>query len=123
VVDRDRRDGRRELRRWRRRGWAGVIYTRKSAKELDVWRRREETMRLLRWAAEFAVDDEEAKVAVGMATLRALLDSRDLLQEADLEMVIGITGAILTPAVTAYDEQSRGNEIEVEYPDDGYSAV
>ncbi|MDP9444891.1 MAG: hypothetical protein M3P83_11320 [Actinomycetota bacterium] len=33
-------------------GMVGHLLTRKGAREMDTWRRREETMRMLRWAAE-----------------------------------------------------------------------
>ena len=35
----------------------GHIVSRKGAKELEIWRRREETMRMLRWATELAAAD------------------------------------------------------------------
>lgn len=101
--------------------WAGVAMGRRTARELDVWRRREETMRLLRWATELAVDDDERKAAAGLATLDGLQDSPDLLQTQDLELVAAVTDAVLEVRIAAYDEQTSGaRDAEVTYPDPGY---
>ena len=57
----------------------GQLLTRRGAKELDIRWRREETMRLLRWAAELAVDEDVGRGAVGVAALEAL-EVSELLQ-------------------------------------------
>lgn len=71
----------------------GHKVSRKSALELDRWRKREETMRLLRWAVELATDDDEAKAKAGLTVLGALLDS-PLLDDADVELVATVVGAV-----------------------------
>jgi hypothetical protein len=54
---------------------------RKGANELEVRSRREETLRVLRWAAELAISADEGKARLGIAQLNALGDS-ELLDEA-----------------------------------------
>lgn len=65
----------------------GHFLTRKGAQELDTWRRREETMRMLRWAAELAVSGDDASVGLGVITLRELQGTPDLLQPLDEGLV------------------------------------
>ncbi|RKS71291.1 hypothetical protein CLV35_3087 [Motilibacter peucedani] len=60
--------------------------------ELDRWRRREETMRMLRWAAEQAATDDTW--TVGLATLRALGTS-ELLQPEDRGIITAVLEALL----------------------------
>ena len=38
----------------------GAYLTRKSDRELDVWRHREETMRMVRWSVEQILDELKA---------------------------------------------------------------
>jgi len=45
----------------------GQLLLRKGATELDTWRRREETMRMLRWASEQAASDSPAVAGMGVA--------------------------------------------------------
>jgi len=42
----------------------GQLLTRRGARELDVWRRRAETMRMLRWAAELTMQPESGALGV-----------------------------------------------------------
>lgn len=82
----------------------GQWVTRRSARELDVWRRREETMRLLRWAVESATSENQILAYAGLATLEELLDA-ELLQEADQPMVSAIAEMVLAAtAAMAYGE-------------------
>jgi hypothetical protein len=59
--------------------FAGVLFgqliTRKGADELEVRSKREELLRMLRWASELAISDDESKARLGVAQLRALLHS------------------------------------------------
>jgi len=64
----------------------GQHFTRRTAKELEKRSKREEAMRNLRWASELAVSDDEAKSQLGLAQLRALLDS-GLLDEREKAFV------------------------------------
>jgi len=64
----------------------GHVVLRRGADELDVWRRREETMRVLRWASEHAASTDDAKARMGLAALDALSES-ELLQEQDQTLI------------------------------------
>jgi hypothetical protein len=75
------------------------------ALELDKWRRREETMRMLRWASEHAVSRDARLSDLGVTTLIALKDSNpSLLQQEDRAIVDAVLEAINRPTVSAYDE-------------------
>lgn len=41
----------------------GAFVARKGARELDTWRHREETMRLLRWAVEQVASDSDPSMS------------------------------------------------------------
>lgn len=58
------------------------VMTRKSATELEARSKREETMRILRWAAELAVSLDDRMADLGVAQLGALLSS-DLLDDSE----------------------------------------
>lgn len=97
-------------------GLVGHLLLRRGAVELDRWRKREETMRMLRWATELATDSNPDRARAGITVLSALLDS-PLLDEADVELVATIAGAIaLTPIVTPSPDElsppSAGNDGE-----------
>jgi hypothetical protein len=88
----------------------GHWLTRKGATELDVWRRREETMRMLRWASEQATSDEDAKARMGVAALAALSDS-ELLQEPDQALVDAVLDSILEEPIE--EIEALGEDVEV----------
>jgi hypothetical protein len=71
----------------------GAYLTRKSDRELDVWRHREETMRMVRWAVEQILDGTDAGTDAGVVTLRALMRS-ELLQPEDYELVASLTASV-----------------------------
>lgn len=73
---------------------------RRSAIELDTWRRREETFRTLRWAAEQITVDNPGSRAIAGVVLGELLDS-ELLQNEDVQM----TQAVLEAAAQLDDNQ------------------
>ena len=56
--------------------FAGVLVAqwigRRTARELEIRSRREETMRTLRWAAELAIDDDAARSRLGSSQLATL---------------------------------------------------
>lgn len=72
----------------------GHWINRRSAVELDRWRKREETMRMLRWAAELATGQEIARADVGVVAIGALLES-PLLDRADDAMVATVASAVM----------------------------
>ena len=67
--------------------------TRRSAVELDRWRKREETMRLLRWGTETALDAEQSRRMVGLEVLAALLGA-PILDDEDRALVAAIVTAV-----------------------------
>ncbi|MEV8373376.1 hypothetical protein AB0P21_11605 [Kribbella sp. NPDC056861] len=71
----------------------GAYLTRKGERELDTWRHREETMRMVRWAVEQILDGDEAGTDAGVVTLRSLMRS-ELLQAEDYDLVAALTAAV-----------------------------
>lgn len=71
----------------------GAHLTRKSDRELDTWRHREETMRMVRWAVEQILTGEEAGTEAGVVTLRSLMRS-ELLQPEDYDLVAALTASV-----------------------------
>ena len=72
----------------------GSYLVRKSDRELDTWRHREETMRMVRWAVEQILDGEDnAGTDAGVVTLRSLMRS-ELLQAEDYDLVAALTAAV-----------------------------
>ncbi|HEU4946558.1 MAG TPA: hypothetical protein VFT31_05340 [Kribbella sp.] len=71
----------------------GAWLTRKSDRELDVWRHREETMRMVRWAVEQILGGDESGTDAGVVTLRSLMRS-ELLQPEDYDLVAALTAAV-----------------------------
>jgi len=91
------------------------LETRLTALELDKWRRREETMRLLRWAAEQATSSEGAQDAwrVGLATLDAL-GASELLQKEDQALIDAVLTALYVEPEAEYAEAAaEGDEPQV----------
>lgn len=80
---------------------------RKSAREHDTWRRREETFRTLRWAAEQTTMDSVRARMVGVTMLKSLLAS-ELLQEYDQAMVQSIAEQVTQDLLGAYPGSSEG---------------
>jgi hypothetical protein len=71
----------------------GAYLTRKGDRELDVWRHREETMRMVRWAVEQILEGEDIGTDAGVVTLRSLMRS-ELLQAEDYDLVAALTAAV-----------------------------
>jgi hypothetical protein len=79
----------------------GSYLVRKSDRELDTWRHREETMRMVRWAVEQILDGEDdAGTDAGVVTLRSLMRS-ELLQPEDYDLVAALTAAVAIDRVGA----------------------
>lgn len=68
----------------------GQFVARRGDKEADQWRRREETMRLLRWAVESAASDNLVLSEAGLSVLDELADA-ELLQPQDRTLVAAVT--------------------------------
>ena len=71
----------------------GSYMVRKSDRELNTWRHREETMRMVRWAVEQILEGTDAGTDAGVVTLRSLMRS-ELLQPEDYELVAALTGSV-----------------------------
>ncbi|TWD82287.1 hypothetical protein FB561_3416 [Kribbella amoyensis] len=78
----------------------GGYLTRKSDRELDVWRHREETMRMVRWSVEQILEGTDAGTDAGVVTLRSLMRS-ELLQPEDYDLVAALTASVAIDRVGA----------------------
>ncbi|TCO47075.1 hypothetical protein EV646_106314 [Kribbella antiqua] len=92
----------------------GAWLVRKSDRELDTWRHREETMRMVRWAVEQILEGESGTDA-GVVTLRSLMRS-ELLQPEDYDLVAALTAAVTIDRVgpAAYADIAEANTEVVE---------
>ena len=96
---------------------AWLAGARKAARQLDQWRRREETMRMVRWAADksSAASDDERLLA--LSVLDALNNSKPaMLQAADQGILDAVLEAVLsepTAAVEEYPDEAGNYEVEV----------
>lgn len=89
----------------------GQLLSRKGAKEKDLRWHREETMRLLRWAAELAVDSDGGRSDLGVAALDALEES-ELLQGDDQALISAVLDAVVGPVVDDYADGDVVQEVE-----------
>jgi hypothetical protein len=89
--------------------WIGAGVTRRSDRELDHWRRREETMRMLRWAGEQLDSSNPGVQRLGLVTLSELVRS-ELLQPEDAALVTEVFD-------TALEESLGSAYAELENPD------
>ena len=78
-------------------GLFGQIILRRGATELEARSKREELMRMLRWASELAISDDDPKARLGVAQLRALLDSSLLTAEEINFVRAALTASIRNP--------------------------
>jgi hypothetical protein len=79
----------------------GSYLVRKSDRELDTWRHREETMRMVRWAVEqILAGEDNSGTDAGVVTLRSLMRS-ELLQPEDYDLVAALTAAVAIDRVGA----------------------
>jgi hypothetical protein len=88
----------------------GQRVSRRGDRELESRSRREEVMRMLRWAAELAVSDEVHKARLGNQELKALLGS-NMLSSADRDFIFAALDAALEEPVQAI--QQAGGDVEV----------
>jgi hypothetical protein len=88
----------------------GQAITRRGDRELEMRSKREEVMRVLRWAAELAVSDDQEHARLGVAELRALLTS-DLLDEEEKDFVQAALQAVVSPAVRQIEQ--LGEDVQV----------
>lgn len=100
---------------------AWVAGARKAASQLDQWRRREETMRLLRWAADKTTSTNDADRLLGLSVLDALDNSKPaMLQSEDQGILDGVLDASLSePTAVVEEYPSSLGDYEVEVADGG----
>lgn len=91
----------------------GHLLAARSDNRADRWRRREETMRMLRWAVELASSDDNRGGILGAAALEALLDS-ELLQPEDADMVERLANHARADAAGIHWSRPSGDEGGVE---------
>jgi hypothetical protein len=111
--------------------FAGVVFgqavTRRGEKELEFRSKREEVMRILRWAAELAVSDDQAHSRLGVAELGALLQS-ELLDEEEKDFVqAALTAVVRVPVEQIEHIEQLGGDVRVvaesELPTEPMAAV
>lgn len=74
--------------------YAGQRIAGRTDDRLDRWRRREETMRMLRWAVDKSLTQEDDRgMRAGAQILAALLDT-ELLQSEDVSFVAAVARVI-----------------------------
>lgn len=100
---------------------AWLAGSRKAAAQLDQWRRREETMRILRWASDKLTSGEEKERLLALSVLDALDHSKPaLLQPEDQGILDAVLDAALSDATTAVEEYpDDSGRFEVEVVDSG----
>lgn len=108
--------------------FAGVVIgqavTRRGARELEFRSKREEVMRILRWAAELAVSEDQAHSRLGVAELGALLQS-ELLDEEEKDFVQAALTAVVRVPVEQIEQLGEDVTViaESEVPTEPISAV
>jgi hypothetical protein len=91
----------------------GQAVTRRGDKELEFRSKREEVMRILRWAAELAVSDDQAHSRLGVAELGALLHS-ELLDEEEKDFVqAALTAVVRMPVERIEQIEQLGEDVRV----------
>ena len=88
----------------------GEVITRRGATELEIRSKREEVMRILRWAAELAVSEDEAHARLGVAQLGTLLSS-ELLDEEEKDFVQAALEAVVRVPVQQIEQ--LGEDVQV----------
>ena len=88
----------------------GQAFTRRGERELEFRSKREEVMRILRWAAELAVSDDQAHSRLGVAELGALLHS-ELLDEEEKDFVQAALTAVVRVPVEQIEQ--LGEDVKV----------
>ena len=76
-----------------------------AAAQLDVWRQREESMRMLRWAVDNAVSKEPARSSAGQEALKALA-GHNLVQPLDQDFIHAVIAGIVAPIAENMDEDA-----------------
>ena len=80
-----------------------------SAEAADQRAKREEVMRIMRWAAELAISEDEGRAELGVAQLTALYDS-PLLDEELLPQVDAALSAVVRASAEKIEEIEVGGQ-------------
>lgn len=95
--------------------------TRVGAKELEARSKREEVMRNLRWAAELAVSDDEARATMGVNQLNSLSQSN--MNDPDVQALVdSALNAVVQDVADEVEEAGDDADIEVEDGSDNAEA-
>ena len=97
---------------------AAVRTARKADVKLEVWRQREETMRMVRWALEQAASTNPKAATIGQNTLNAL-QKGTLVQPADTAFVGDVTGFVARLVGDVVDTEVQ-NALSGYEPDDDF---
>jgi hypothetical protein len=85
----------------------GQLLTRRTARETETRWQREETMRLLRWAADHAAEADERRAPLGLTSLRALGES-SLSQPVDQALLSSVLRMLI--AATYHQTRAGGDD-------------
>jgi type VI protein secretion system component VasK len=97
---------------------AAVTEARSADAKLDVWRQREETMRMVRWGLQQAASPNPKAATIGQNTLAALLRGT-LVQPADSAFVQAVT-EFVAPLVDQVVDTEVQNALSGYDPDDEF---
>jgi hypothetical protein len=94
-------------------GLTAQVITRRGDEELEHRSKREEVMRILRWAAELAVSDhDDPRVRLGVAQLGVLMRS-ELLDEGERDFVQAALEAAVRVPVEAIEQAGEDAHVVV----------
>jgi hypothetical protein len=97
---------------------AAVREARTADTKLQVWRQREETMRMVRWGLEQAASTNPKAATIGQNTLNAL-QKGSLVQPADTTFVATVTGFVAALVDDVVDTEVH-NALSGYQPDDDF---
>jgi hypothetical protein len=97
---------------------AAVREARTADSKLQVWRQREETMRMVRWGLEQTASTNPKAATIGQNTLNAL-QKGSLVQPADTAFVATVTGFVAALVDDVVDTEVE-NALSGYHPDDDF---
>lgn len=78
-----------------------------AADEIDEWRKREESMRMLRWAIDHAISPTPTVSAAGLEALEVLRSHRELVQPVDVLFIDQVIEAIVEVIASQIDDDDE----------------
>jgi hypothetical protein len=94
-------------------GIVGSLLTRRGAKEAENRGRREELMRLHRWASELSIEKDPRKAQLGIGQLAALLNSPLLSEDEKVFIDAALASAIHEPTAEIEASEEGGEDVRV----------